>query len=339
MYRIVGKNNRINYGVVDEPVDFNIQDFKVLDFFGKEFGPLRRRLPLHAFNFIGIMSPQFIIGLAAVDLTYMHVVFAYLYHFTDGLLFDYQTKGPLTRGLRFPKNPDEYDIFYKKRGTRLHIGKSHMRHHLEIEAAFSERFFVGIEAEYGLSTHNPLRVVNPSEPYRWTFTEKCAPIVPRTIEVFLEKDAVRFDRERTTLLYDWSGGFLRRETNWYWSALSGILDDGTPVGANFAALTNETFFSENAYWIGHQRHRVPRCVFDFDPADLYAPWRIWDENGLVDLTFTPGGERREKINALVLKSNFRQFYGSYDGTLTAADGTKKALEKVHGLAEFHRAVW
>ena len=63
------------------------------------------------------------------------------------------------------------------------------------------------------------------------------------------------------------------------------------------------------------------------------------EDGIVDLTFTPQGERSEKINAGLLKSNFHQPVGTYTGRLKPPDRDAVQLEGVAGVAEDHVAKW
>lgn len=103
------------------------------------------------------------------------------------------------------------------------------------------------QADFALKSHSPLRVLNPSEPTHWTFTEKCSPLIPSSLEISYQDKSLSFDRKKTTILYDWSGGYLRRETNWYWAAFGGILSNRTSIGANFAALVNETFFPKTHF--------------------------------------------------------------------------------------------
>ena len=124
------------------------------------------------------------------------------------------------------------------------------------------------------------------------------------------------DPSQSVALYDWSAGYFNRNTNWLWSALAGFLEDGTPVGANFAALVNESFYPENAFWIGGERTRLPRVIFQYDPEDpAKGDWRIYTEDGTVDLRFHPLGERSEKTWMPFVKVNFRQFMGDYTGKL------------------------
>jgi len=343
MYQIIGENNRVNYGVIDEPVDFNYKDYRLKDFFGKEIkNRIRKKFSLHMFNFIGITSDNFMLGLACVDLGYAFNIFGYLYEFDKGMVFEFDSKGiNISGNFSFPPNPDEYEIYARKGKTFVEIKKSHKMGSLEISADIKSRLKINGNFSYALKTHSPLRVLNPSDPYRWTFTEKCAPLIPDKLDIEFDGKMIELDLNRVSLLYDWSGGYLRRETNWYWLAFSSVLDnrDSTRVGGNFAALVNESFYSENAFWVDHRRTRVSRCIFDFNPSDLSKKWYMKDELGTFEIEFTPCGERSDRFNGILVKTDFRQFIGKINGWLKEDGKHPVQLNGINGLTEFHRVVW
>ena len=343
MYTIIGGGNRVNYGCIDEPVDFDYRDFALKDFFGREVKGLRKRLSFHAFNYLGIIADDFLIGIAAVNLGYAQNVFAYLYHYRKGKIFDYSTIEPGWGPLRFPVNPDEYTIRLEKHGCSLFIAKSHREGALSIDAAFGGRLAVRGNFPYSLKSHKPLRVLNPAGPAHWVFTEKCSPIVPSHLTVELDGSPLPLDPKRTALLYDWSGGYMKRGSSWYWAAFAGLAGEKGKkqhrVGLNLAALVNESFYPENAFWIDGVRTRVSRAIFDFDAADPMKPWRVFDEDGHIDITFTPMDERAEKINAVFVKSNFHQLMGTFKGTLRPAKGKALRFEGIRGFTELHRSKW
>ncbi|TFH42065.1 MAG: DUF2804 domain-containing protein [Chrysiogenales bacterium] len=338
MYTIIGPDNRVRYGCIDEPVDFNYRDFRLLDFLGRETGRLRKRFAFHKFNYLGVITDRFIVGFAAVDLTYAHNVFAYLFDYAGGLLYEYDALWPGNARLNFNTHPDEYAIDFRKGATRLRVEKSHARGELSFDAMFQGRLRATGSAPYGLESHRPLRVLNPSEPTRWTFTEKRAGMVPDLIRIELDGKPLPFDLSKTTLVYDWSGGYLRRRTDWFWAAFSGFRGR-IPVGGNIATLVNESCFNENAFWIGDKRTRVRQCVFDFDLGDTGKPWRVGDEGGSVDMAFYPEGERSHVVNAMVVKTAFHQMIGSFRGTLRPEGGKALKLDGVRGFTEYHRALW
>ena len=341
MYTIIGENNKVNYGCIDEPVNFNYKDFSLRNFFDSEISGLRKKFAFHTFNYIGIITDDFLVGIAAIELGYMQNVFAYIYHYKEGKIYEYNAKAPSWGPLSFPADPDEYPIHWKKGNTTLIINKSHKNKILSINTDFEGIFQVQAEFPYSLKTHQPLRVLNPSEPTRWTFTEKCSPLQPKTLSIIFNGEPLAFNKARTTALYDWSGGYMRRDTNWYWAAFSGITDDKkkTSIGLNLAALVNESIYSENAFWINNIRTRTAQCIWDFNPADPYEPWHIWDEDGKVDISFFPEGERSENINLKILKTKFRQFIGTFEGTLHPDKGKPVNFTGIHGFTELHRAKW
>jgi hypothetical protein len=338
MHRLIGDKGRVLYGCLDGPVTFNHEDFVLRGFFGRRAGPLRRRMALGAFTYLGILGGDWLVGLAAVRLGYVANVFGFFFDFRTGEVWGHSVKD-LPNRLAFPLDPDECSIHYQGRGCRLDLDKSHAREVLEVDARFGDRLVVKGRFPYGFS-RQPLRVVNPScgDPNRFTFTEKCSPLLP-------DRLSLTFDgKERATgseaALYDWSAGFFNRHSNWLWSALAGVLPDGTPVGFNFAALVNESFYPENAFWVGGRRVRLGPVIFAYDPADPRAEdWRIHTEDGQVDLRFRPLGERGERTRLPFLKVNFRQFFGEYTGWLREAGGLPVRLEGVRGVAELHLSVW
>ena len=340
MYKIIGDNNRVNYGSIDEPVDFNYHDFRLLNIFEEEITGLKKKYALHAFNYMAIVTGDYLIGMAVVDLHSMANVLVFVFNYEKGKVYEYDGL-TLSRKLHFPVNPDEYDIHFRNRKGHCSISKSHAKGLLEIDVEFGKMLTIKGSFPYSLKTHSPLRVLNPScgDPHRFTFTEKCAPIAPRSLDISLCGKPLPVDLKETMLLYDWSGGYLNRNTNWLWAAFAGARADGTTIGANFAALVNETWYSENAFWINNKRTRVQRAIFDFDTSDPAREWRIWSEDGQVDITARPSEALRRKSNFGIVKINFRQFVCDFSGKLKTDKGPAVTFTNVRGLTEIHFAVW
>lgn len=339
MRKIVGEGNRVNYGVFDEEVEWNAADFELRDFFDRPVAGLRRRMAYHKFNFMGLNCGGLAVGFALVDLGFAYDVFAYAYRRGGGLLFSFDAKLPLwDRRVAFPDDPDRHLIRAEGKGFSLMIRKEAGR--LDVDAAFGRRLELSASFPYSLAGNAPLRVLNPSVPTRWTFTEKCSPLVPDRFSLRLDGKAEDAAPGTVAAVYDWTGGFLRRETNWYWASAAGFLPDGTPVGLNLAALVNESFYPEDAFWIGGKRTRVSRAIFDFDPDSPYGEWRVFDEAGSIDLRFRPEGERSDRLSLMPLsKYVFRQFIGDFSGKLRPEGGGEIAFGSLPGFCETHRAVW
>lgn len=336
--RVVDEAGRAAFGCYDGPVALRAEAFRLRDLFGREVGAFRRRLALGGFAFLGLATDEMMAGLAAVRLGYLAQVFGWLHDFRTGR--SYERRLRLRPGrLDFPLEPDAHTIRFEGRRDRLVLRKCHAEGRLEVEARLGA---LSVEARvpFGFAAR-PLRVVNPScgDPYRFTFTEKAAPLFPEAVSVRLDGGERAPDPSRVALLSDWTAGYFARRTNWLWGAFAGRLADGRPVGANLAALVNESFYPENAVWIGDRRLRLPRALFDWDPADPARPWRVFTEDGAVDLRFEPSGGRAERTRLPFLKVSHRQLFGSWSGTLRDADGTAVPLAPLRGLAELHLSLW
>jgi Protein of unknown function (DUF2804) len=339
MNKLVTKDNRVNFGCFDEPINFNNNDFKLTTLLGGKKSPFGRKFAAGGFNFIGISSDDFIAGIGAVQLGYLANVFGFLYEFKNGMKHDF-SRMILPSSLKFPLNPDESVITYSSRGVVYSVKKSHKKNSLLIDCTFKKLLSIKAECAYGFK-NKPLRVLNPScgDPTRFTFTEKCPLIKPTSLSIDVNGRPYDASLKRTTVFYDWSAGFFNRYTHWFWSAFSGE-SKGVRVGANFAAMVNETFYPENAYWINGKRIRTAQVIFDFDMNDPYRrAWRIFTEDGRVNLTFIPYGERSKKVNVHFVKLFFRQFMGEYSGTLKDSSGKKIRIDGLKGISEIHLSKW
>jgi hypothetical protein len=64
-----------------------------------------------------------------------------------------------------------------------------------------------------------------------------------------------------------------------------------------------------------------------------------DEDGRLDLVFTPFLERVAKTDLKVLRSEVHQMFGRYNGTLVSDSGEKIEIKDAIGWAEEHNAKW
>ncbi|HNX57758.1 MAG TPA: DUF2804 domain-containing protein [Spirochaetota bacterium] len=340
MRKLIDNTGKVIYGSFDEPMRFNHEDFKLRNFFGKEIRGIRKRIAFNTFNFISINTDDFIVGLAAVNLGYINNLFGYVHRFESGEFFE-TNRILLPSKISFPGDPDNYDATFNGRNIYFHIHKSHKEGALDLECSFEGK--LSVTGRFAFSLKNkPLRVANPScgDPYRYTFTEKCPLFAPEDMSVIFKGEELVHNIPDVTGTYDWSGGYLNRNTNWLWSAFAGTDTKGHRVGANFAALTNESYYSENAIWIGSKRTRIPRVIYDIDIDDpTGSDWRIFSEDGKIDLTFRPLGRRGQKLNAFFVKLDFRQMFGNFSGKITGDDGKSVTLKNVRGVSEMHLSHW
>ena len=125
-------------------------------------------------------------------------------------------------------------------------------------------------------------------------------------------------------IVDESAGYHARHTVWSWSAGVGTLGDGRSAAWNLVTGVHDApENSERTIWI----EGVPQ---EAEPI-TFAP----DLTRVGDLAFEKWSERTDKTNALLLKSTYRQPFGTFKGKL--AQGLE--LREGYGVMEAHDVHW
>jgi hypothetical protein len=118
-------------------------------------------------------------------------------------------------------------------------------------------------------------------------------------------------------LIDDSAGYHERHTSWRWYAGVGRATDGRGLAWNLAEGVHDApKRSERTLWI------------DGEPDEL--PPSAWDA-----LRFQPEAERVRKDNLLIIRSSYRQPFGTFSGELPGG----VSLEHGYGVMEAHEAWW
>jgi hypothetical protein len=125
-------------------------------------------------------------------------------------------------------------------------------------------------------------------------------------------------------IVDESAGYHARHTVWKWSAGVGRLADGRSAAWNLVSGVHDApTNSERTLWIGGEPTELPPVDFGDDLSRVG------------NLDFTKWSERADNTNALLLKSSYRQPFGTFKGTL--ADGVE--LAEGYGVMESHDVHW
>ena len=133
--------------------------------------------------------------------------------------------------------------------------------------------------------------------------------------------------------FDHSNGFLARETAWRWASAHS-LDVGFNLQSGYFGA------HENALWLDGRLISLGAAHFDFDPAQVLAPWHIYTDDGLLDLQFQPEGCRSENKNLLVAVSRYVQPIGTFSGWVKAsAEAAPRRVERLVGVTEDHFSRW
>ena len=155
-------------------------------------------------------------------------------------------------------------------------------------------------------------------------------------------------------LLDWGRGVWTRDNTWFWGVAKGWQDGqgGARPGSHCFGLNlgygfgDTSAASENMAFVDGTCHKLHRVDFGVpekpagadarkvaDRYDLLAPWHVTDDEGRLDLTFTPLLDRADCINALVVRTDQHQVFGTFDGTVVLDDGTPFRIAGLQGSAE------
>lgn len=125
-------------------------------------------------------------------------------------------------------------------------------------------------------------------------------------------------------IVDDTAGYHARHTFWRWSAGVGTTEDGRSAAWNLVEGINDPpRGSERTLWIGGLPNEVPAQPF---AADL---------SRVGGLRFTPETTRARDENRLVVRSHYRQPFGTFTGTLPNGAVLLDGL----GVMEEHDAHW
>jgi hypothetical protein len=123
---------------------------------------------------------------------------------------------------------------------------------------------------------------------------------------------------------DDSAGYHARHTRWRWSAGIGRARGGRSVAWNLVEGVHDgPGASERTVWVDGEPHEVEPVRF---AADLSA---------VGDLRFTEWSAREDHTNRLLLRSDYRQPFGSFSGALPGG----LELESGYGVMEWHDVRW
>ncbi|MEA2480381.1 MAG: hypothetical protein QOJ07_2303 [Thermoleophilaceae bacterium] len=130
---------------------------------------------------------------------------------------------------------------------------------------------------------------------------------------------------------DDTAGYHARHTTWTWCAGVGRGSGGERLGWNLVTGVNDgPVASERSVWVDGEPAEVGpvRIAADLSRVDFA-------EGGALEFAEWPGSARADDTDLLVLKSSYRQPFGSFAGRLPGGI----PLAEGYGVMESHSAVW
>ncbi len=136
---------------------------------------------------------------------------------------------------------------------------------------------------------------------------------------------VRFDdllvrMENAVGLVDWGRGVWPYRHQWFWGNLTTIVDEklvGLNIGWGFGDNSHAT---ENIYFVDKKPYKVGALQVQRDTKDYMKPWHIFDQQGMLELTFCPTFDNYTQNKLIVVDTHCHQLYGKFSGWLNTEHG-------------------
>ena len=332
---IIDSQGKPVFGQFDTiPHELDIERFDYRNVMDNPASRWQRYFHYKQFQFVSVVTADYVIGVAIADIRYLGSAFCYVYNINENSLEEQSWLRPLSFDKVVTSSPHQ--------GV-THIARGQIQFKINQGGWAVEINTKLVQANLKLKVREdsqPLSMTTPTGYSGWTYTQKHNAL---SVSGKLTVNNHEVELDHALGGYDFSAGYMRRETSWRWASINthllGESSKRIPLGMNLAAGVNETGTCENALWIDGKKHLLPAVHFEFNRDDTTQPWQIYSEDRRIDLTFTPRNKRSEKLNFIVLKSNFRQFIGHFSGSIKDNNGVTHQLEHVLGLTEDHFACW
>ena len=191
------------------------------------------------------------------------------------------------------------------------------------------------EAKIVLKRQNPISlVINlpfKESPKAFYYNHK---INCMTAEGFVRYGAseYRFEPEASFGILDWGRGVWPFHNEWYWSNGTGYLE-GKMFGFNLGCgFGDPSYATENVLFYEGAAHKLGIVHFDLG-SDYKEPWHLYDDDGRLDLVFTPVYDRTTKTKLLWVDNCCHQMFGSFRGYAVLDDGRRLPVENIISFAE------
>src|SRR3954469_19302894 len=195
-------------------------------------------------------------------------------------------------------------------GSRAHVSARGVRIDLEVDEGG------GVES------------IHPSGRGGYVWTRKQAAVAAR--------GEVRVGGRMFSLACDAVGddtaGYHQRHTSWTWSAGVGTGTRGERIGWNLVTGVNDSpRESERAVWVDGEPFEPPPVTFTDDLSRIDFD----GERSDAALHFSEWSAREDRTNALLVRSSYRQPFGTFTGSFPGG----VQLERGFGVVEVHDVHW
>jgi hypothetical protein len=299
------------------------------------------RFRVKRWDYYAVFTPRRFFSATIADLGYAGNIFVYTLDFATRELHEEGLVIPLGKGIRLERNPEAGEASFANDKASLHFQAEGGERRVKVNwPGFHNGR--GIQANITLReppNHESMNIVIPIGAKRFYDNTK--------INCMTAQGRIQYGEQLENLQpetcigsLDWGRGVWKYQSYWNWASASGFFPDGRTIGLTlgqgFGDLSKAT---ENAVIVNGRVHKLGAARFDYKSGDYMQPWRFTDDEGRLDLTFTPFKDRTARTNLGIIFSEVHQMFGRYAGRAILDDGAALEIQDLIGFAEEHHARW
>lgn len=325
------------FGVFDAPPrNLNIMDARYDVIPGLPAPDPVKALRLKRWQFYLITHPRFALGMVIIDLGFASSSFMYVFDRDTGRLAP-RKRLTLDRGTKVSDSLWHGHCLFRQKNYSIEIrnnldsGTHEISLHMKGDGAPDVQGEITLHQNPGGT--RPMSVCMPVRPGRFMYSTKAASTVSGSVSIGGEQFAL--DPARDTAFMDEHKAFYPRHTYWKWAALAFVDPGGRLVAANMTdnLVKDQHAWNENGILTPDANDLLGPVRFEYDPSDVMKPWRLKDLDNRVNLTFTPLAVKTDNTNAVLIRTDYRQPMGLFNGTLACCGGEIIQVRDAFGVTE------
>ncbi|MDR3578116.1 MAG: DUF2804 domain-containing protein [Anaerolineaceae bacterium] len=300
-----------------------------------------QRLRIKRWDYYAVFSRQRFFSATIADLGYAANLFVYTMDFETGDLHEEGLVVPFGKGVELPRNSDTGDSRFVDKRLKLEFSLRPGCRHLSVSWPNFDHGR-GIQAEIDLAVrpeYESMNITIPIGAKRFYFNRKIN-CMPASGSIQYDALTEKLDQGSCLGSLDWGRGVWEYRSYWNWASASGYLPDGRSIGLNLGCGFGDlSRAGENAVILKNRIHKLEQVKFDYVSGDYMRPWKFKDNEGRLDLVFTPFKDRLAETKLGIITSQVHQMFGRYNGTFRSDKGEEIQIQDLIGFAEEHHAKW
>jgi hypothetical protein len=248
-----------------------------------------QHMRMKRWDYYAVFSPRRFFSATIADLGYAGNIFVYTMDLATGELHEEGLVIPLGRGISLPRNSTAGNAHFENQQARLDFEMTPAGRRISVSwPGFHDGR--GIQADIQLTCppdHESMNIVIPIGQRRFYYNRKinCLP-ADGCVRYGDITDILRPADSLGSL--DWGRGVWDYRSFWNWASASGFLPDGRRVGLNLGCGFGDTSTAtEDALILEGCIHKLGPVKYEYASGDYMKPWRFTDQEGRLDLEFTP----------------------------------------------------